>query len=264
MSKSKHRSTQRFSKTIDYYHQYRPRYPQEVIQLIQKECNIDKASQIVDVGSGTGIFTKLLLVNGFCVDAVEPNREMRLLAEKNLSEFSRFKSLEGAAENIPIPNQSVDLITAAQAFHWFDPHLIRKEFVRILKPEGYVLLLWNLRDSSKSQFMSAYEKLLQTYGTDYKEVAAENISEAEIQRFFSTSSYRVKKIDNEQVLNLEGFVGRLLSTSYTPKPGDGAYDSMINAAEEIFNEYQKEGYVKLIYTTACYYGIPGALQTQLT
>lgn len=246
--------TQRFTKTIDYYHHYRPTYPREVVNLIVKESGIDKSSSVVDVGSGTGIFTEQLLNFGCHVYAVEPNQEMREYAEGNLQQFPNFESIDGTAENLSIPDNSVELITAAQAFHWFDTPLVKPEFYRVLKQDGWVVLLWNFRNNYGSEMMRAYEELLSTYGTDYKDVAAENVSESDVEHFFKPNTFQSQVYENVQTLDLEGLKGRLLSTSYTPKPGDSNFEGMMTEAEKIYREYQKDGFVELLYHTTVYYG----------
>lgn len=248
------RPTERFSKSIDYYHKYRPRYPYEVIDIIQKECGADINSEIADVGSGTGILTEQLLSIGCPVYGIEPNREMRECAQENLKKFSNFKSINGTAENLTIMDESVDIITVAQAFHWFEPTSVKKEFRRVLRNSGWVIMLWNFRSHHMSPTMQAYEKLLTNYGTDYKKVAAENISELEVKRFFAPNSFKTHIFENIQKLDLKGLQGRLLSTSYTPKPGDFQFEEMLAETKKIFDEYQDNGYVQVVYNSTVYYG----------
>ncbi len=137
--------TKRFSTRVDNYVRYRPTYPREIIELLQKECNVTPDSIIADVASGTGIFTRLLLENGNRVYGVEPNPDMRRAGEQFLAQYPHFTSVAGMAEATTLPDQSVDLVTAAQAAHWFDRGKARREFLRILKPQGWTVLLWNER-----------------------------------------------------------------------------------------------------------------------
>lgn len=144
--------TQRFSSRVENYSRYRPSYPRQVLELLFEECGLTAASIIADIGSGTGIMTRLFLENGNQVFAVEPNREMRQEAEWNLASYSHFVSVDATAEATTLRAGSVDFVVAAQAFHWFDREKVRPEFVRILKPEGWVVLVWNDRrpDSTPS------------------------------------------------------------------------------------------------------------------
>src|SRR5271154_1515768 len=125
--------TARFSSRVEKYVRYRPSYPKEVVALLGKQCGLTAESVIADVASGTGIFTRLLLENGNRVFGVEPNAEMRRAGEEYLAAFPRFTSVAGTAEATTLPDHSVDIVTAAQAAHWFDRAKARREFVRILK-----------------------------------------------------------------------------------------------------------------------------------
>src|SRR5262245_17011202 len=131
-------STTRFSTRVENYVKYRPGYPPAVVDLLRRECPLSDASVVVDVGSGTGILTELFLKYGHPVFAVEPNEEMRKAAERLLGDRAGFHSIVGTAEATTLPDCSVDLISAGQAFHWFDRERAHREFVRILKPGGWV------------------------------------------------------------------------------------------------------------------------------
>src|SRR5437868_3524340 len=156
--------TQRFSSRVDQYIRFRPGYPPEVLQLIKNQCELTATSVIADIASGTGLFTRLLLDNGNEVFAVEPNAEMRLAGEQFLAGYSRLHSIDGRAEATTLPDRSVDFVTAAQAAHWFDRDRARQEFVRILKPGGWTVLVWNERCIHSTPFLRAYEELLLSYG----------------------------------------------------------------------------------------------------
>src|ERR1700722_16381276 len=166
-------ATARFSSRVEKYVRYRPSYPKGVVELLRKQCGLTSDSIVADVASGTGIFTRLLLENGNRVFGVEPNLEMRRAGEEYLAGYARFTSVEGTAEATTLPGRPVDIVTAAQAAHWFDRATARREFVRILKPGGWAVLLWNERQTDSTPFLRDYEKLLLTYGTDYQEVRHE-------------------------------------------------------------------------------------------
>lgn len=246
--------TQRFSSTVEYYVKYRPHYPTAVVTLLEQHGELNSKSVIADIGSGTGIFSKLLLENGCSVIGVEPNAEMRTAAENYLADYKHFTSVDGSAENTTLEDSSVDIIAAAQAFHWFDLVPVKKEFERILKPNGWVVLLWNLRDSSQPGFMAAYEELLQELGTDYRSVCAEGVDENSIRDFFAPNAVKIVIFPNEQTVDWDGLKGRLQSTSYVPKEGDPNFDVMIAKAKEIFDTHQNQGKVKFIYQTKVYVG----------
>jgi SAM-dependent methyltransferase len=245
--------TQRFSSRVDNYVRYRPGYPAVVLHLLKKMCGLTPDSMIADIGSGTGIFTRMLLENGNRVFGVEPNTDMRLAAEKLLASFPRFTSVAGAAEVTTLADHSVDFITVAQAAHWFDRDRARREFIRILKPGGWTVLLWNERRTDSTPFLCEYEQLLLTYGTDYQEVRHERTT-AEISAFFAPSEFQQRVFHMSQEFDYAGLEGRLLSSSYTPQPNDAKYASMLRELRRIFEAHQAEGRVAVEYDTRVYYG----------
>ncbi len=250
-------SKQRFSSTIEYYHRYRPNYPEAVIQVMIDECGLDDSKIIADIGMGTGIFTRNLLDNHNTVFGVEPNLGMRNIAISILSDYPNFKPIDGSAEETRLPDHSVDFITCAQAFHWFDPIGTKQEFLRILKPQGWVIFLWNLRTYDVG-LMQDYEYLLQTYGTDYNQVAADkNVHEKDIiTPFFSPKKVNIKIFSHIQILDWDELKGRLLSTSYTPKEGEPRYEEMLDAAHTLFEKYKNPNTNKVdfVYETKVYFG----------
>jgi SAM-dependent methyltransferase len=248
-----HNSTQRFSSRVENYVRYRPGYPPEVLDLLTKECGLTKDSVIADIASGTGIFSRLLLQNGNRVLGVEPNTEMRRAGEEYLGEFARFTSVAGTAEATTLPDHSVDFVTAAQAAHWFDPPSARKEFARILRPGGWLVLIWNVRRSGLTPFLKEFEGLLARYGTDYQEVRHEH-SASDIGVFFAPSPFRSHVFETRQVLDYPGTEGRLLSASYSPPPGHPNHEPLLRELRRVFEEYQQDGKVTIEYHTRVYYG----------
>jgi len=246
-------STQRFSSRVENYLRYRPGYPPAILDLLKDECGLTSASVVADIGSGTGILTELFLRNDNPVFAVEPNREMRAAAERLLGKYANFTSRSGAAEATTLPEQSVDFITAGQAFHWFEREPARREFLRILKPGGRTVLIWNER-SMASPFAKAYEDLLRTYGTDYEAVNHKHTAAKMIRSFFGVNGYELAHFPNRQILDWEGLKGRLLSSSYAPEPGHPRHAPMLNALNALFSGYQTSGTVVFEYDTLVYYG----------
>jgi SAM-dependent methyltransferase len=246
--------TERFTKRVDHYVRYRPSYPRAVLDLLKTECGLTDASVVADVGSGTGILSELFLENGNRVIGIEPNTEMREAAERRLGGHPRFTSVAGTAEATTLDDASADFVTAGQAFHWFDPERARTEFARILKPEGWVVLVWNLRRKGATPFLAAYERLLEVYRTDRGEVEFWRRSDEMADAFFGSGSFEKATFDNEQVLDLEGLKGRLLSISYVPAQGEPGSEDMSRNVEEIFRKHQTGGKVTVEYDTKVYYG----------
>jgi SAM-dependent methyltransferase len=252
--------TQRFSSRVENYIKYRPTYPAAILDVLTAECQLSPEAMVADVGSGTGILTRLFLENGNRVWGIEPNQEMRQAGERLLSGHPRFTSVAGAAEKTTLADHTVDFVVAGQAFHWFDLAPAQAEFARILKPGGWVALVWNSRRSSGTPFLEAYERLLRTYGTDYTAVNEKKIDAETMQAFFAGGVFRLKTFDNHQHFDLDGVEGRLLSSSYTPEEGHPNYDPMLEMLASIFQAYQVNGQVTFEYDTQLYYGqlLPGA------
>ena len=137
--------TQRFSSRVENYIRYRPGYPHAIVELLQNECHLTPDSVIADVGCGTGMFARLFLENGNRLFGIEPNAEMRKAGDDFLAGYPKFQSIDGKAETTTLPDRSVDFVTAAQAAHWFHRQDARREFVRILKPGGWAVMVWNER-----------------------------------------------------------------------------------------------------------------------
>jgi SAM-dependent methyltransferase len=247
-------SVRRFSSRVEYYIKYRPKYPHELIDFLKKELGLSSSSVIADVGSGPGVLAEMFLKNGNTVFCVEPNRGMREAAEKLLREYPNFKSVDGAAEATTLERESVDFVTAAQAFHWFDPQKTRAEFSRILKPGGWAVILWNSRRTDSTPFLKAYESFLQEHSVDYREVNQKNVDDEALSRFFAPGGYRKEVFDNAQVFDYESLKGRVLSSSYMPMEGHPKYEPMIAELEKIFDEYRSGGTVTFEYDTEMYYG----------
>lgn len=247
-------STTRFSNRVENYVRYRPNYPAAVIELLRTECKLNQDSVVADIGSGTGIFTRLLLETGCHVYGVEPNAPMREAAEKLLSGFEKFTSVDTPAEATTLPDKSVDFVTCAQAFHWFDREKCRVEFRRILRDHGFVVLLWNERLVDTTPFLRDYETLLLNYATDYEQVNHTQIDDAVLYDFFEPDGYEKHTFSNHQLFNYEGLKGRLLSSSYAPPENHANYKLMLQHLREIFENHQKNGIVSFDYETNVYIG----------
>ncbi|MGC2058249.1 MAG: class I SAM-dependent methyltransferase [Candidatus Sulfotelmatobacter sp.] len=248
-------ATSRFSDRVENYVRYRPGYPAEVLQTLRTECCLSPGRVIADVASGTGIWTRMLLENGNPVFGVEPNAEMRNAGERLLASFPNFISIAGTAEATTLADHSVDVITAAQAAHWFNRTSARREFLRILKPGGWLVLLWNERLTDSSEFLRKYEKLLLTYGTDYQEVRHERTTES-VNEFFDPNPYQERVFDMRQEFDYAGVEGRLLSSSYAPRSDHPRHAAMLRELRETFEQCAVANRVAFEYKTRVYFGQP--------
>jgi SAM-dependent methyltransferase len=246
-------ATQRFSDRVDNYIRYRPGYPAAILHLLRERCGLTPQARIADIGFGTGLFTRLLLGNGNTVFGIEPNPEMREAGERLLSGFPNFRGAGGTAEKTTLEEHGVDFITAAQAAHWFDREPARREFLRILKPGGWLVLLWNERLTEGSPFLVEYERLLLEFGTDYAEVRHEKTT-AVIREFFAPSPHELATFATQQVFDFAGLEGRVFSSSYIPGPGDPRSVPLRAALRTLFDRHQANGTVAFDYATKVFFG----------
>jgi SAM-dependent methyltransferase len=243
--------TGRFSNRVRDYVSGRPAYPDAVVSWLAETFGLSPSSTIADVGAGTGISAALFLRHPFHVVAVEPNDAMREAAVAALGNNPRFRAVAAPAEATTLPATSVDAVVAAQAFHWFDRAAFRAECERILRPQGVVALLWNVRRVVGSPFATGYEALLREFGTDYLTVRHENITEEELARFFEGPFERCV-FDNVQVLDRVGLRARLLSSSYVPAAGHERHEPMLRALEALYQAHQQDGVVRMEYELRAY------------
>ena len=250
----KFNSTTRFSDRVDNYIKYRPSYPIKVIQYLLEKQILTSTSVVADIGSGTGLSAELFLKNGNTVIGIEPNDEMRAAGEKLLANYPNFKSIKASAEQTTLPNGSVDLVIAGQAFHWFDIAKARVEIQRILKPGGYCALIWNDRKIGEAGFLKEYDDLILRFSKDYKEVNHQNIDASSFDLFFGKGRWAMEQFYNEQVFDLGGLKGRLNSSSYAPAEGTPNHLPMMEALQKLFDKYQKNNKVVIEYETKIYFG----------
>lgn len=246
--------TKRFSDRVENYVKYRPSYPPEVLDFLQTACNLPAGATIADVGSGTGIFTALLLKRGYQVYAVEPNTSMQHAAIKQFERNDHFVPVGGIAEATTLPAKSMDLVVCAQAFHWFDQQKTRVEFNRILTASGYAALIWNNRDANTDDFSKAYENILKQDSIDYNKVNHRNISDIDFKAFFKDGLYQVVKYPNVQVFDEDGLLGRAYSSSYVPAEGTAEGEKFREMLKDIFAKYNQHGKVSFYYQTEVYLG----------
>jgi len=245
--------TERFSSRVENYIRFRPYYPKEVIDVLREECGLTPDFVVADIASGTGFFTRSLLENGNHVYGVEPNQDMRTAGERYLAGFPNFTSVNGTAESTTLPDESVDLITCAQAAHWLKREEALREFQRLLRPNCFVVILFNDRQVKGNPFSDDYEHLVVKYGTDYSEVQRlGRIFEG--LEFFAPYSCEKRTLPNYQDFNYESLEGRLLSSSYAPQRGDPSFEPMIADLKRLFERHQRDGRVRMEYDTNIYFG----------
>jgi SAM-dependent methyltransferase len=246
-------ATSRFSHRVENYVRYRPGYPLEALHVLKSECRLETGHLVADIASGTGIWTRMLLEIGNKVFGVEPNPEMRQAGERLLAGFPKFTSVAGTAEATTLPDKSIDFVTSAQAAHWFDRGRARREFGRILKPGGWLVLLWNERLTNSTAFLRDYEQLLLTFGTDYEDVRHERTTGA-VNEFFDPAPFQESVLEMRQEFDYAGLEGRLLSSSYAPGPEHPSHAPMLRDLRRIFETHAIGGRVTFDYKTRVYFG----------
>lgn len=225
--------------------------------FLRSELNLNPSHRIADIGSGTGLLSELFLRNGNTVTGVEPNAEMRAAGDEFLKPFPNFHSVDGAAEATTLPNHCADFVVAGQAFHWFDPPKARDEFLRILVPDGWVVLVWNERKTTGGGFDSAYETIVQKFAKEPEvdfHTTVTGAANKVLGLFFGPPHFRTREFANFQDMSLDDVKARILSSSYMPLPDDPSFAAMLAEAERAFAGNAVGGVVRISYDTRVYYG----------
>lgn len=201
-------STERFSSRVADYVRYRPDYPAALLDWLHGPMGVSHQARVADIGAGTGISSRAFLASGHPLVAVEPNAAMRAAAEQWLApQYPQFSAVDGRAEATGLADASIDLVSAAQAFHWFDTVAVRAEWQRILRPGGLALIYWNSRLLDASPFLVGYEQLLLDYGTDYTAVAERYQDDATMQAWFGAGLRGRVELPNVQYLDFDALRG---------------------------------------------------------
>lgn len=243
-------TVERFSNRVENYVKYRPDYPREIIDYLAAKNALKESSVVADIGCGPGISSRMFLENGNRVFGVEPNAAMLSAAEALWGEMG-LTLVNGTSDATTLDDASVDLIVAAQAFHWFDRQSAKKEFKRILRPQGHVAIIWNERQLDTTPFLQEYEEFLLKFGGDYAAVRHEGVTPSDVREFLGpqmqTATFR-----NEQIFDLDGLKGRMLSASYMPVEGAPVFNEMIDELRALFAKHERGGRINILYDTNVY------------
>lgn len=239
--------TKRFSNRAEDYARYRPAYPRAIIYAI-----LDGFADpvVADLGAGTGISAQLLADAGATLYAIEPNAAMRSAIPAN----TRITTVDGTAEKTTLPNASVDIITAFQAYHWFDPGAVLAEAARIAKPRARFAAVWNHRDRDDA-FTGAFEAVVDRYDLSGGDIDRSRRAGTVFSDLESAGWKNVRKIvaSHEQPLDFDAMIGFVRSASYLPRDGD-RYDAMAAELRELFQREAARSPVRFIWTTEAYIG----------
>ena len=242
----------KFSGKAQLYAKFRPSYPTALVDWLYKMTN---AENVADIGAGTGKFTEKLLAKPWNVTAVEPNTDMCRELLKCVG--GRAEIVMASAESTGLPEHSFELITAAQAFHWFDEDKFREECRRLLTPEGRLAIVFNSRLSGA--ISAERDEIFRKYCPDFSERRSHMgiRSEEEGDKFLRNeyfSSVEVFQMENPAIMSREQFIGNSLSLSYSLSETDPHFRAFIIELRELFDKYHKYGKVAISYKTTCYAG----------
>jgi SAM-dependent methyltransferase len=240
---------------VDDYIKSRPSYPKELFELLEQGLQLPLTTEIADIGAGTGILSKLLCEAGYqFVYGIEPNEAMYGALQQYMRDSPNFAARLASAENTQLESHSIDLITCGQSFHWFDVQAVKSEFRRILRPGGWIVLIWNTwrKDTPVG---TAYEQILLDHAIDYKQVAHTEQSDDRFDTLWGRKQWEHRQFPNYQNLDLKGLKGRFFSSSYTPAAGEEGHEAMEQAIETMFAQFSSDGRLILEYLTDIYYGM---------
>ena len=243
--------TNRFDGRGEVYAKARPRYAEGLFEYLKSEVGAAAGSVFADVGSGTGIFAEQLLNSGYAVFAVEPNGDMRRKAEEKLAQRKDFVSVNGNDGHTGLPDRSIDFVSAAQAFHWFAPEAFRGECRRILRPGGTVVIVYNFRDEN-APCTRALAALQQRFNPAFPGFS--NGMSRERCRAFFDGPCAVYCADNAQRYDRQGYIDRVLSSSYSRRPGDEGFEEYRRGICEIFDEFAADGWITVPTDTVAFIG----------
>ncbi|MCL2079066.1 MAG: class I SAM-dependent methyltransferase [Oscillospiraceae bacterium] len=252
------KSEEKFTGIANLYKNFRPSYPKELIDYLYSQVGFLDSSIIADVGSGTGMFSHLLIERGSSVYCVEPNDDMRKTAESDLvgAGLKNFYSINASAENLKLQEKSIDFVTVAQAFHWFDRILFKSECRRVLRNNGAAVLAWNFWDYSAKIIKEQYI-IREKYCVGTQGLMTRDMQKSDVRNFFLDEIYEKRRVKNDLFLNRESFIGLYLTGSHSPreKKNPEKYYGLIKELNMHFDQHNIGGTIHLPQFTECYIGM---------
>lgn len=241
-------STQRFSDRVEAYLAGRPRYPAEIVDHLSACGALPRHGVIADIGVGTGLSAEPFLAAGFSVIGVEPNGLMRAAGAEFLARFPAYACRDGTADATGIADHAVDLVIAAQAFHWFDPSRFRAESLRIIRPGGWAALIWNDRDITATPFLAGYEDILLEFGNDYRAIRYKHQGTQAIPLYFGGTAPQVAEFRHHRTMDWGALSALASSASYLPAPGQPRHRELMDALRALFDAQADGGLIDMRYT----------------
>ncbi|HZQ91114.1 MAG TPA: class I SAM-dependent methyltransferase [Terriglobales bacterium] len=239
-----------FQSAAEAYEAGRPGYPAAALDFLFRELRLDSTKTLLDLAAGTGKLTRQLFAAGARVIAVEPVEAMRWRLESSLP---GAEVLAGTAEAVPLPAGSADAVFVAQAFHWFSTHAALCEIHRVLRPGGYLVLMWNVRDD-RVPWVAELSKIIHQPRNDTPsyQTGAWRAAFAD-QQWFGEPQHRV--FAHVQSLTRENLRARVASISYVAALPELRREELLAQVEELFAATDRDGrgLVELPYQTHVYW-----------
>lgn len=238
-----------FSAKAKKYAKYRWSYAPEAIQEILEITGITHESTAADIGAGTGILTREFVGKVRQVYAIEPNPEMRAILRAELGKYPSCSILGERAEATTLISKSIDIITAAQAVHWFDPKKARTEFYRILKPGGWIVFCRNY--GNNGELGEALQGVFPSETDTETLMIGKNKPRS---YYYGDGEYIRKEYSNQNQVNWEDFFGGLSTASFAPDEGSSLYEEFRQNAKRVFDKFSINNVIELKSVTEVYVG----------
>ena len=213
-----------------------------MIDWLEERSSLAPGARIADIGCGTGIFTQLLSVRGYCPTGIDPNREML----KRAAPSTGASYLQGVAEALAFPADTFALAVSAQAFHWFPLEAAISEMRRVVIPAGCGSAIWNCRTATP--FLSEYNALISRYSTEYSGGSYWDRSADHVAGAVRAWQSERREFSYRQTLDRAGFFGRTRSSSYV-EHGIARKDEFLRDLGSLFEKYERHGEVTIDYRT---------------
>jgi len=248
------RPTERFSSRVEAYRRFRSRYPREIIPLLEERCALTRESVIADIGAGTGMLSELFLENGNRVYGVEPNADMRAVCEELVPRHPLLTCVDGAAEETHLPDRSADFVAIGRALHWFDQARCRPEFIRILRPGGWVVLASQGPHTRSEPVVRDFQTILKEHGLDYAQMRHRYDLDNLARRLYAGGEFHEAEFASAEEMTYEELEGFMLSLSVTPQPGHPGFPAMQQALREYFARHESGGKIRIPMTCKIHFG----------
>jgi SAM-dependent methyltransferase len=251
-----HSHTERFSGRVQAYLAYRPRFPHGIVSFLREHGALPDGAVVADVGAGTGMLAEIFLEAGNRVIAVEPNGEMLEACRALAAQQFTLEIVQGQAEATTLPDASVDLIAIGRAMHWFDWPRAHREFVRILRPGGWVLVATNGHRDSGAPVSNRLSEILRKWRTDSAEADTRCDFNGRLREFLDTSSWQRTTLHHAMTVDFATLLGYAESLSAIPRPGERGYEGMVAELRAMFEEYQRDAVLVTPLACELYLGRP--------